>query len=62
MITFIAKTQINPFTPNNVSLSVVNEKNTISGYLRNNLKKSIQDTTVEDKLLIAVDKNQKVFG
>ena len=26
---FIAKTQINPFTPNNVSLSVVNEKNTI---------------------------------
>ena len=23
---FIAKTQINPFTPNNVSLSVVNEK------------------------------------
>ncbi len=29
------------------------------GLLRNNLKKSIQDTTVEDKLLIAVDNNQK---
>ncbi len=30
------------------------------GFLRNNFKKSIQDATLEDKIFIAVDKNQKV--
>ncbi len=30
------------------------------GFLRNNLKKSIQDDAVEDKPLIALDKNQKI--
>ena len=30
------------------------------GFLRNNLKKSIQDEAITEKTIIAIDKNQKI--